>query len=120
MNLVLGPLLTLIIFDITKSRSKLIGDVIAIAMLQFSALAWGVSTIHDQRPVAVVFWENSFITVPALALSEQGLTTDDLAEFGDMTPTLIYAEKSQSHEGLQLLLKRVRQQNLPPHHMLEL
>ena len=64
-DLVLGPLLTFIIFNLKKSKAKLTGDLIVIAIMQLGALVYGVTTIYQQRPVAVVFWDDSFYSVPA-------------------------------------------------------
>ena len=85
-DLVLGPLLTLIIFDIAKEKRELLGDLTVIVLLQITALAWGVNTIYKQRPVAVVFWENTFITVPASALINEQFNTDELKQYGNDQP----------------------------------
>ncbi|PCJ32050.1 MAG: hypothetical protein COA90_04210 [Gammaproteobacteria bacterium] len=119
-DLVLGPLLTLIIFDIKKTRTKLVGDLIVIAALQFSALAWGVTTIYNQRPVAVVFFEQSFLTVPAESLTKQGVDISSLKQFSDISPPLIYAKKPKDIEELMLMAKLSAEQALPPHHQINL
>lgn len=115
-DLVLGPLLTLVIFDITKSRKKLMGDLLVIVLLQFTALTWGVYTIYSQRPVAVVFWEHEFMTIPATVMKEQQVGLDALEQFGVQKPPLIYAEKPKSLEALKALLKRINETRVPPHH----
>lgn len=119
-DLVLGPLLTLIIFDITKSRKKLVGDLIVIALLQFTALAWGVYTIYHQRPVAIVFWEQSFILVPAIDLEEKDIALDGLKKFGSQTPVLIYVEKPRELAARKEMLRRITEDKITPHHQLEL
>ena len=115
-DLVLGPLLTLIIFDITKSQKKLVGDLIVIALLQFTALTWGVHTIYSQRPVAVVFWEHEFMTVPAKVMEEQQVDLDTLDRFGIQKPPFIYAEKPKELEALKAMAKRIKETHVPPHH----
>lgn len=119
-DLVLGPLLTLIIFDLTKSRKKLMGDLMVIALLQLTALGWGVYAIYSQRPVAVVFWEHEFMTIPAMAIEEQQISLDELDQFGLQNPPLIYAEKPKELEALRALSKRIKEARIPPHHDLEL
>lgn len=119
-DLVLGPLLTLIIFDITKSRKKLVGDLIVIALLQFTALAWGVNAIYSQRPVALVFWEQDFISIPAMELEEHNTNLDDLNKFGSKSPVLIYVEKPRELDGLKAMLKRITEETIAPHQQLEL
>jgi hypothetical protein len=54
-DLVLGPLLTLIIFDTRKSRQELTRDLSIIGLLQCSALAFGGYTTAMARPVYAVF-----------------------------------------------------------------
>ena len=116
-DLVLGPLLTFVVFDLKKkSRKKLKGDLIAIALMQFTALAWGVHTIYNQRPVAVVFWDHEFMTVPAVAIEEQGIDLNELDRYGNKKPPLIYAEKPKELEALRAMAKRINETHIPPHH----
>src|SRR5210317_459647 len=69
-DLVLGPLLTFIVFNKKKSRLELTIDLSLIVGLQLAALVWGIVTVYQQRPLAIVFWDDRFYTVPAGALSE--------------------------------------------------
>lgn len=62
-DLVLGPLLTLIVFNHNKSSLKL--DLAIIALVQTAALAYGAWTIHQTRPVALAFINTSFMTISA-------------------------------------------------------
>ncbi|MBL1320661.1 MAG: hypothetical protein COA63_006320 [Methylophaga sp.] len=119
-DLVLGPLLTLVIFDIAKSRKKLMGDLIVIAFIQITALAWGINTIYGQRPVAVVFWEQNFISIPAMALENHNIEIESLKKFGSLNPVLIYVEKPKELAGLKAMLKRINEDIIAPHHQLEL
>ncbi|MFZ2450157.1 MAG: hypothetical protein WAW36_06545 [Methylovulum miyakonense] len=89
-DVVLGPLLTLIVFNPQKSVRELTVDIGIIASIQIIALLWGAYTLHNQRPVAVVFWNNSFLTVPAQALDEQGYALEKLGGLGDVYPPLVY------------------------------
>jgi hypothetical protein len=54
-DVVLGPLLTFAVFDVTKGWKHLRRDLAVIAILQASALAYGVHTVYEVRPVAMVF-----------------------------------------------------------------
>jgi hypothetical protein len=51
-DLVLGPLLTLIIFNPAKSLREIRFDLGAIGLLQISALVWGIYTVHSERTAA--------------------------------------------------------------------
>ena len=119
-DLVLGPLLTLIVFNSLKSRQKIVFDLIVIAFLQLSALMWGVKTIYEQRPISIVFFENNFITVPASVFHEQGIHLSQLDKFGNSFPSFIYVEKPTSEKGLLKMYERVSKELIPPHEQIEL
>lgn len=119
-DLVLGPLLTLIVFNVKKSAKTLFGDLVVIAFMQFTALVWGVYTIYDQRPVAVVFWEHEFMTVPAASFAADHADFDKLKQFGKQKPVLAYAEKPTNLDAVKAMLNRINESKLPPHHQIEL
>jgi hypothetical protein len=54
-DVILGPLLTLSVFNIKKSRAELIRDLTVIGLLQIGALAYGLWTVYEARPVHLVF-----------------------------------------------------------------
>ncbi len=62
-DVVIGPLITLIIFDPKKKNLRF--DLAVIAALQLVALAYGVSVVFDARPVYNVFVVDQFEVVAA-------------------------------------------------------
>lgn len=54
-DVVLGPLITLVIFNVTKTRRHLMMDFTVIGLLQVAALAYGLWTVFIARPVHLVF-----------------------------------------------------------------
>ena len=56
-DMVLGPLLTLIIYDVKKSNKELLRDVSIIAIFQLSCLTAGMAIVYQERPLAVVYIE---------------------------------------------------------------
>jgi hypothetical protein len=62
-DVVVGPLLTLIVFDPRKKHLK--WDLAVIAALQIAALAYGVSVMFEARPVYVAFVRDRFQLVAA-------------------------------------------------------
>jgi hypothetical protein len=72
-DLVMGPLLTLVVFNIQKKRAELARDVGLIAVLQVLALAYGVWTMAAARPVHQVFEVDLFRVVTANAVATQEL-----------------------------------------------
>lgn len=64
-DLILGPILTLIIFNPKKSSLKF--DLWVIALIQATALIYGTWTIYSSRPLAIAYINTSFITFYANA-----------------------------------------------------
>ena len=64
-DLILGPLFTLIIFNHKKKSLKF--DLWVIALLQVAALIYGTWTIHSSRPLAIAYINTSFMTLYANA-----------------------------------------------------
>lgn len=73
-DVVLGPLITLAIFDRTKSTRELAADLLIVVAIQLSALTYGLWTVFVARPVHLVFEIDRFrivhaVDVPAELLS---------------------------------------------------
>ena len=64
-DLILGPMLTLVVFNPKKSSLKF--DLSVIACIQIIALVYGTWTIHSSRPLALAYINTSFITLYANA-----------------------------------------------------
>jgi len=62
-DLILGPLLTLLVFNPKKSSLKF--DLSVIAAVQIAALSYGTWTIYSTHPVALAFVNSHFITLYA-------------------------------------------------------
>jgi hypothetical protein len=72
-DLVMGPLLTLAVFNVRKSRRELTLDIGAIAVMQALALAYGLWTMVVARPVYTVFEADLFRVVAANEVHVQAL-----------------------------------------------
>lgn len=119
-DLVLGPLLTLIIFNHNKSRREIRFDLGAIALVQASVLAWGIYTVHDERPGAVIHWDGEFYTMSSKSFNEQGISLNELRQFSDEHPPLIHAHRPTDVETLQETLRLSTEKNLAPFEQLHL
>jgi hypothetical protein len=75
-DVVLGPLLTLFVFKSGKKGMKF--DLVVIAILQMGAMAYGVSTLLEGRPVyvAALALGNKFEVVQASELTDEQLAQD--------------------------------------------
>lgn len=70
-DVILGPLFTLIVFDRRKPRLKL--DLAIIGILQVAALAYGVFVMFEARPAWNVFVKDRFEIVAANAVDRKSL-----------------------------------------------
>jgi len=62
-DLVLGPLLTFVVYK--KNKKTLIMDLSVIALLQLSALAYGLYSVYEARPVWIAYIVDRFELVQA-------------------------------------------------------
>ena len=90
-HLVLGPVLTFIVYDQFKQRKKIIFDLSIIVAIQITALIWGGYQVYMQRPIALVFWNDAFYTVTGDDYSVQGIEDPDFSQFSAHMPPLIYS-----------------------------
>ena len=69
-DVVMGPLLTLTVFNVKKPIKELRRDLAVIALLQLSALGYGLWTVAVARPVHLVFEMDRFRVVHAIDVPE--------------------------------------------------
>lgn len=72
-DVICGPLLTLILADPKKSRRATLQDLVLVAVIQLGALAYGLYTVAIARPVAVVFEADRFVAVSAVDIAPEKL-----------------------------------------------
>lgn len=65
-DVILGPLLTLVIFDRRKPGRELKKDIAIVVLMQISALVYGLWTVAMARPVHMVFEYDRFRIVHAI------------------------------------------------------
>jgi hypothetical protein len=64
-DVVMGPLLTFAVYNVAKRRRELVLDIMVIAVLQAAALAYGLWTVFQARPVYLVHEVDRFQVVTA-------------------------------------------------------
>ena len=72
-DVVCGPLLTLVLFSPTKPRTELRHDFALIMAVQLSALLYGLHTLSQARPLALVYEVDRFRAVSMSDLDEKDL-----------------------------------------------
>jgi hypothetical protein len=95
-DLVLGPFLTLMVFNPAKTRLALGIDFTCIGLVQASALVWGIQMVHFQRPQAIVFWDDGFFSVDQVVLDDAGAKSEDLRQFGKRSPVIVAAREPRT------------------------
>ncbi len=72
-DVVCGPLLTLLLYKQTKSRRELLVDLTLIVAIQLAALGYGLHTLAQARPLALVFEVDRFRVVSSADIVEADL-----------------------------------------------
>jgi hypothetical protein len=100
-DVIVGPLLTLVVFDRRKLRLELIRDLGVIVVLQFVALGYGLHSVHQARPVLLAFEGNRFRVVSAAELEPEllGQASEDFQELSQTGPRLIGVKLSKSGDA---------------------
>ena len=109
--LVIGPLLTLIVFKPGKPGLKL--DLTLIGLAQAMALTWGIWVTYTERPVAVVYTLKYFTPVSAKLLSQVGVSQKNITTYGDKYPVPIYVDLPQDRDAQQKYLAQAVSSGTP-------
>ncbi len=90
-DLVLGPFITFLIFDLSKSRRAIVFDLMIIAIVQVGALTYGVYLTYTQRPVAIVVIDDFVIPATMEHYAGKLESLDQLEKYSDEKPPIIFA-----------------------------
>ncbi len=101
-DLVLGPLLTLIIFKSGKKGLKF--DLTLIACVQIAALLYGSYTIWSERPLYLSFAIDRFFLIPASQVDNTQLPEAMKQEKPLIAIHRVFAEFIEGKEGWQLMV----------------
>lgn len=119
-DLVLGPVITFLIFDLSKRRREIVFDLMIIAIIQFSALTYGVYLTYTQRPVAIVMIDE--FVVPAIMEQYGGKleSPNQLKQYSDEKPPIIYAHLPLEKEALDEINRIKSEAKILDHAQLQL
>ena len=78
-DVTIGPLITLVVFNTAKKSLKL--DLTVVALLQLTAFLYGVSIIFEARPVYVAFAVDRFELVRAVDIDPEDLKSAKVERF---------------------------------------
>ena len=91
-DVVLGPLLTLVIYDIAKSKAHLARDIGVIVFLQLSCLFGGVLVVYEARPLAIVHAFDTFHVLSQANFDALDLDSGVLNKFSGNYPKMLYVD----------------------------
>lgn len=103
--LVLGPLLTLIVFKPGKRGLKL--DIGIIAVVQAGFLCWGVYTTYSERPYYNVFNVDRFTLLSDRNIDKEAIWNPALSKADWQGPKMIYAHAGKDMEEKNELVLRM-------------
>lgn len=114
-DIVMGPVLTFVVFNPAKPRAELVRDLGIIVVLQLAALGYGVWTLAQARPTHLVFEVDLFrvITASDIEPSELARAPADLQRLPWTGPLTIGVAKPQgSKEQMESVMRSMAGQPL--------
>jgi hypothetical protein len=106
-DVVIGPLLTLIVFNPFKAKRLIKLDMAIIASVQITALAYGVHVLYEARPVFLVFNVDRFDIVSAKQVEPDALRKikdSELRTLSRFGPRLVSARLPSNPEERNKIL----------------
>ncbi len=90
-DIVSGPLLTLVVYNLSKPKRELVRDIGIIVVFQMLVLLYGVYTMHQARPVLLAFEGEVFrvVSLPDIDIDRISLAPPALQEFSFFGPSLV-------------------------------
>jgi len=99
-DLTLGPTLTFVVFNRSKTKSHMVRDLAVIATLQLAGLVYGLYMVYLARPVAIVFEVDRFRVVSYVEVRHEELpqALPELRTLSLTGPKILGARKSRTRE----------------------
>ena len=97
-DVVCGPLLTLVVFDRRKPRRELVRDIGIIVALQLAALLYGLYSVIQARPIYLAYEGNRFrvVSVADVDASKLSEALPEFRSFSYSGPRLIGAKLTEA------------------------
>ena len=110
-DLVMGPLLTLVLFK--KGKPGLVFDICMVAFVQIAALVYGVQVIFGERPYYLVFAVDRVEVVSKLEVDVNKIKYPDLKIKPNKGPILVFADFPEDKEERNKILFEVVTEGKP-------
>jgi hypothetical protein len=102
-DLLLGPFLTFVVFNVKKPRSELMRDLCIIFLIQVSAFIWGIHITYDMRPGFLVFQGDTFYSVINKDIDSGKLNENSALPAIWQQPKLVYIEPLTGGAGVKFM-----------------
>ena len=119
-DLVLGPLVTFLIFDLSKRTREIVFDLAVILVIQFGALGYGIYATYTQRPVAIVLIDEFVVPTIMEHFGGKLESTAQLEKYSDEEPPIIYADMPLDSAGLAEINRIKREEKVLENAQLDL
>lgn len=83
-DFVIGPTLTLIVYN--KAKKELKYDLAIIGLLQAICITYGMYVVHNSRPAVIAYADGVFYTIPLLRFESRGLDISDFDLLNNKLP----------------------------------
>jgi hypothetical protein len=113
-DVVLGPLITLAVFNPRKPRSELVRDLGIVVALQLAALAYGLHTVAQARPAVVALEGDRIRVVRAIDLNEADFSKapPELRALSWAGPMLVATRPPSAQEKLDAIQRGLAGEDL--------
>lgn len=107
-DVALGPLLTLVAYDVRKTRSHIRRDLATIALIQIAGLGYGLHTVFVARPVVLAAENQLFRVVVAneIDLSEIDAAPQELRQISLTGPVLVGVRSAKNGQERMEFIQR--------------
>lgn len=119
-DLVLGPLITFLIFDWSKTRRAILFDLVTIAVIQIGALAYGIAVTYNQRPVAIILSDEFFLPVIESDYGSQLSSLSELEQYSAESPPIIWSDIPLNREALDEVIRMKFEDKIIEHAQVQL
>ena len=119
-DVVLGPVLSLVVYNPRKSRKALFLDYAVIGCFQLAAMGFGLWTVYTQRTALVVFGDGAFYTVTSDQMAFAGQAAAEIAAQSPLRPAYAYIHLPDDPEAVQEIRRQALATGVPVHLRAEL
>lgn len=110
-DLVLGPLLTLVVYKAGKPGLRM--DLTCIGILQAVCLVAGTYVVYQERPLGLVFADGRFETVTAGTFEDRDMPVPDFSEYPGGYPKWILVELPEDPIAQSEIRRELRSEQMP-------